>query len=132
MKVLRYGMPIILQATVLMMDNSFDVLPEEPDDPTKLLRRICDRQKQLIDEANEIIEKGKSDDVDNDERLKEVAKLYENMVEFNKVELCNGIGEALDVDDKKKTEVSMCARIFKMLIGVSLLGAMINYILFGP
>ena len=43
LKVLRYGMPIILQATVLMMDNSFDVLPEEPDDPTKLLRRICDR-----------------------------------------------------------------------------------------
>ena len=60
-----------------------------------------------------------------------MAKLYENMVEFNKVELCNGIGEALDVDEKKKTEVSMCARIFKMLIGVSLLGALINYVLFG-
>ena len=69
MKVLRYGMPIILQATVLMMDNSFDVLPEEPDDPTKLLRRICDRQQQLIKEAKEIIEKGKKDDVDNDVRL---------------------------------------------------------------
>lgn len=37
LRVLRYGMPIILQATVLMLDNSFDVLPDEPENPTKLL-----------------------------------------------------------------------------------------------
>lgn len=29
LKVLRYGMPLILQAAILMMDNSFDVLKED-------------------------------------------------------------------------------------------------------
>lgn len=43
LKVLRYGMPLILQAALLMMDNSFDVLKAEDDDPTAILTKICNR-----------------------------------------------------------------------------------------
>ena len=32
--------------------------------------------------------------------------LYQELIEFNKKELCAGIGEALDNDDKKKNEES--------------------------
>jgi len=55
LKVLRYGMPLILQAALLMMDNSFDVLAEEDDDPTAILTNICNRQKLLLEQANEIL-----------------------------------------------------------------------------
>lgn len=55
LKVLRYGMPLILQAALLMMDNSFDVLAEEDDDPTAILTNICNRQKLLLDQANKIL-----------------------------------------------------------------------------
>ena len=61
-----------------------------------------------------------------------MATFYENLVNFNKNELCNGIGEAMDVDEKSKGEVGICTKIFKALIGVSILGATINYLLFGP
>ena len=44
LRVLRYGMPLILQAALLMMDFSFDVLGYEEDDPTAILTKICDRQ----------------------------------------------------------------------------------------
>lgn len=43
LKVLRYGMPLILQATLLMMDFSFDTLGQEEDDPTAILTKICDK-----------------------------------------------------------------------------------------
>ena len=48
LKVLRYGMPLILQAGILMMDNSFDVLPEKADNPTELLSKITEKQVVLI------------------------------------------------------------------------------------
>ena len=56
LKVLRYGMPLILQATLLMMDFSFDVIGEEEDDPTAILTKICDRQRLIITQANEFLE----------------------------------------------------------------------------
>lgn len=48
LKVLRYGMPLILQAGILMMDNSFDVLPDKADNPTELLSKITEKQVVLI------------------------------------------------------------------------------------
>lgn len=41
LKVLRYGMPIILQGALLMMDNSFDSIENEPENPTQILENIC-------------------------------------------------------------------------------------------
>ena len=55
LKVLRYGMPLILQALLLMLDNSFDIPSEKPDDPTELLTKICNKQKLLIEECKEIL-----------------------------------------------------------------------------
>ena len=60
------------------------------------------------------------------------AQFYENLADFNRVELCNGIGEALDIGEKKKEENSgMCTKIFRGLLSISLLGAVLNYMLFG-
>ena len=56
LKVLRYGMPLILQATLLMMDFSFDVIGEEEDDPTAILTKICDRQRLIISQAGAFLE----------------------------------------------------------------------------
>ncbi len=47
LKVLRYGMPLILQAALLMMDNSFDALGAKKDNPTELLSKICEKQNDL-------------------------------------------------------------------------------------
>ena len=44
LKVLRNGMPLLLQAALLMMDNSFDVIKVAPEDPTAILTKICERQ----------------------------------------------------------------------------------------
>ena len=56
LKVLRYGMPLILQAALLMMDFSFDVIGEEEDDPTAILTKICNRQQSIIPKANALLE----------------------------------------------------------------------------
>ena len=56
LKVLRYGMPLILQAALLMMDFSFDVIGEEEDDPTAILTKICNRQQSIITQANALLE----------------------------------------------------------------------------
>lgn len=61
-----------------------------------------------------------------------VESLYSHLIEFNKNELCAGIGEALDNDDKKNNEESVFVKIFKMVMTIGLLFATINYILFGP
>ena len=66
------------------------------------------------------------------EKRERVDHLYMELIEFNKNELCAGIGEALDNDDKKKNEESVFTKIFKMIMGVGLLFATVNYILFGP
>ena len=43
LKVLRYGMPIILQGALLTMDHSFDSKENEPESPTMILENICNR-----------------------------------------------------------------------------------------
>lgn len=60
LKVLRYGMPLFLQCALLMMDNSFDLVTEQVDDPTAILQRICLRQRDLIVRAEAVLEKRKS------------------------------------------------------------------------
>ena len=40
LKVLRYGMPIILQGALLMMDASFDAIGNQPNDATSVLTQI--------------------------------------------------------------------------------------------
>ena len=59
-------------------------------------------------------------------------ELYQQLIEFNKTELCAGIGEALDNDDKKKNDESIFVKIFKLIMGLGMLFAAINYVLFGP
>ena len=42
------------------------------------------------------------------------AQFYENLADFNKVELCNGIGEALDIGEKKKEENSLVMSLLQI------------------
>ena len=72
------------------------------------------------------------DSLSDAEKRQQVDDLYVQLIEFNKNELCAGIGEALDNDDKKKNSESVFVKIFKMITGVGLLFAAINYVLFGP
>ena len=74
----------------------------------------------------------KKDSHSNAEKRQQVDDLYLELIEFNKNELCAGIGEALDNDDKKKNETSVFVKIFKMIMSIGLLFAAINYVLFGP
>ena len=65
---------------------------------------------------------------ENDAKIK---VLYEQIIDFNKVELAAGIAESMDSDDKKKDQ-SIFVKIFKTIMSVSLFLALINYMLFGP
>ena len=129
LKVLRHMMPLIMQAGLLMMDFSFDAASEEPDNPTALLTKICDKQQRIIFNAKLLLEN--SQKMGREERIERITGVYESLVDFNKNELCAGIGEALDVDDKKKEDTSIFVKIFKMLMSLSLLFGVANYILFG-
>lgn len=130
LKVLRYGMPIILQGALLMMDNSFDSIENEPENPTQILENICTKQKEILKAGDATIKgfKTRSKDVN----LAKIKSIYEKIIDFNKVELSAGIAESMDSDDQKKDNQSIFVKIFKGVMSVSLLLAGINYVLFGP
>ena len=112
------------------MDFSFDAIGEVDDDPTAILTKICDRQQLLITQANTLLED--IDKYSDKEKREQVELLYSQLIVFNKNELCAGIGEALDNDDKKKNEESVFVKIFKLIMSLGLLFSAANYILFGP
>jgi len=134
LKVLRYGMPLFLQCALLMMDNSFDMVTEQDDNPTAILQKICVRQRDLIERAKAVLEAKKNVPL---ERAEEVCKpmvddLLSEVISFNATELCAGISEALDVDEKKKNDQNLCVRIFKSLTSFSILAGIASYIILGP
>lgn len=43
-----------------------------------------------------------------------------------------GVVESIEVEEKKKTETSVFATIFKYFLSISMFLAMVNYIMFGP
>lgn len=45
--------------------------------------------------------------------------------------MLKGVGEAMDVDDKKKNEESAFLKVFKMIMSVMMLVGMAQYIFFG-
>ncbi len=61
-----------------------------------------------------------------------INKYYSALLNFNKVHLNAGIVESIEVTEKKKTETSVFATIFKYCLSISIFLAMGNYILFGP
>lgn len=96
------------------------------------MRRICDKQKKMISEAQDISKKLKQEGADREALKERTDKLYQSLIEFNKKELNEGIGETQDIDDKKKNETSIFSKIFKTVLSISLLLALVNYVLFGP
>ena len=54
------------------------------------------------------------------------------MIQFNHDELSTGIESAIEIDEKKKNEVSMFSKIFKMVITAILLLSIVQYVLYGP
>ena len=89
----------------------------------------------MIEQAREILKLDdvKEEDKEGEKELMEKTKeLYDTMVKFNKEELCDAIAETLDIEEKKKNSTSVFATIFKYMLSLSLLGAMLNYVLFGP
>lgn len=85
----------------------------------------------MLEEAKGIVDL--SDESTTKEELREkIESLFQHLNDYNKEELCEAIGEAQDIQEAKKTETSMCASIFKKLLGVLSFAAMVNYILFGP
>jgi len=79
LKVLRYGMPLILQLGILMMDNSFDVVEDKADDPTALLTKIVERQDLIIKEANELLSYSQDSKMDKGERREKLEALYASL-----------------------------------------------------
>mmetsp|Transcript_31276 Transcript_31276/g.36696 ORF Transcript_31276/g.36696 Transcript_31276/m.36696 type:complete len:224 (-) Transcript_31276:84-755(-) len=130
LKVLRYGMPIILQGALLTMDSSFDSIGNEPENPTIILENICSKQQYLLTRGDDIMRGFKTRSKDENAALLET--FYDEILSFNKVELATGIAESLDTDEKKTSEQSIFVKIFKMIMSISLLMAFLNYILFGP
>ena len=71
----RALMPLFLQASLVLMDNSFDVLPEFQPDPLKLLSAIVGRQEELISEAEDLLKQIKLEKYGNAEvKLADVLK----------------------------------------------------------
>lgn len=130
LKVLRYGMPIILQGALLTMDFSFDSMGNMAENPTQILENICKRQQELIDNAEKIM-KG-FNHREKEENARRIEVLYDEIISFNKVELAAGIAESLDTEEKKQSDQSIFVKIFKAIMSVSLMLTFLNYILFGP
>ena len=58
--------------------------------------------------------------------------MYLNLMDYNKNELCAGLSESLDKEKNKSNEQSIFVKIFKMVLSISIMFALINYVLFGP
>ena len=83
-------MPLFLQASLIVLDNSFDVLPEKQDDPLKLLSAIVGKQEELIKEAEETLKSIKLERYGNEEvKLEDVLK--ENNEEPELAQLPQGL-----------------------------------------
>ena len=130
LKALRYGMPIILQGALLMMDNSFDSITNQPENPTQILENIVAKQKSILG-LGSIIAKGFKNR-SKEENADKIKKFYDQILDFNRVELAAGIAESMDEIEKKEKDQSIFVKIFKSLLGVSVMLGMVNYILFGP
>ena len=50
-------LPLILSFVLFALDATFDRLPENPQDPLKVLNNITDKQDELIKKAIDILEK---------------------------------------------------------------------------
>ena len=86
----RAFMPLFLQASLIVLDNSFDVLPEKQDDPLKLLSAIVGKQEELIKEAEETLKSIKVERYGNEEvKLEDVLK--ENNEEPELAQLPQGL-----------------------------------------
>merc|ERR1712151_831552 len=59
LRVLRSMLPVLLQASLFFMDNSFDILPAVPDNPLEILEKITKCQSDLIETAESILKKCK-------------------------------------------------------------------------
>jgi len=81
--------------------------------------------KQLK-EANE--ESGKQI---SSELTRQVKELQTQLFALNTDHLLNGVGEAMDVDDKKKNEESAFIKVFKMILSVLMFVGMAQYVFFG-
>lgn len=57
LKTLRASLPILLQAGLFLMDNTFDILPIQPEDPLEILKAITNRQTELIATSEGILKK---------------------------------------------------------------------------
>ena len=58
--------------------------------------------------------------------------MYRNLMDFNKKELCAGLAESVDKQEDKKGEQSIFVKIFKMILSLTMLFGLVNYVLFGP
>ena len=111
-----------------------------------------DRQKFLISESEGILKKCKIENFgDADSDLKQVLKenneesdkqiseglveevkvLQANLFDLNKSYLLPGVGEAMDIDDKKKNNESSFAKVFKIILSILMFVSLIQYAFLG-
>ena len=152
-------MPLFLQASLVLMDNSFDVLPEFQPDPLKLLSAIVGRQEELISEAEGLLKQIKLEkygdaevklaDVlkENNESKEEeekegkseisqnivdgVLKIQDGVFDLNKNFILPAVGEALDMEEQKKEGESAFVKIFKMLLSALMFIGILKYAIGG-
>ena len=63
--------------------------------------------------------------------MEKIRKYEDDLIDFNKREICEGITSALDADDKKKNSAGICSRIFKMVISCILVLTLVQYAMYG-
>ena len=57
--------------------------------------------------------------------------LQDNLFDLNKSYLLPGVGEAMDIDDKKKNSESAFVKIFKLILSILMMVSMAQYLMYG-
>ena len=63
--------------------------------------------------------------------VSEVKVLQANLFDLNKSYLLPGVGEAMDIDDKKKNNESSFAKVFKIILSILMFVSLIQYAFLG-
>ena len=63
--------------------------------------------------------------------MQEIKTLQDGLFDLNKTYILPGVGEAMDIDDKKKNNESSFVKVFKYILSILMFVSLVQYAFFG-
>ena len=131
-------LPLVLSFVLFLFDVTVDRLPENPEDPLRVLNQITSKQDALITKGLQILERVRSE-----MKLRELSasgpipckaeieELQEELFRFNNDDIFPVVGELNDTDTLKKSSEGLIKRLFKGILTALMLVSLLSFVLFG-